>query len=118
MSRLMNDRLEVGQQIAPPLRALEKDIESAFSNAGVLMSAIARGRLTARVPFEVSINAVEQINVFLASAVAGAKSIDALHKSFDVLRADMNLPSVAFGDHGDKPAIEPAGEVLPLRAAG
>jgi hypothetical protein len=117
MSKL-NDRLSVGQTIAPPLRALEGDIESAFVNAGRLMTAIGEGRLKAKVPFAVGIKAMEQINLCLGSILDGARSIDGLHNSLDGLRAEFGLPAVALGDYGDKPAITPIEDVQPLRSVG
>jgi hypothetical protein len=116
MSKL-NDRLSVGQTIAPPLRALEGDFESAFANAGRLMTAIGEGRLKAKTPFGVGLKAIEQINLCLGSMVDAAKSIDALHGSLDQLRADFGLPVTAFGDYGDKPSVTPVEDARPLRIA-
>jgi hypothetical protein len=116
MSKL-NDRLSVGQNIAPPLRALEGDFESAFANAGRLMTAIGEGRLKAKTPFGVGLKAIEQINLCLGSMVDAAKSIDALHGSLDQLRADFGLPVTAFGDYGDKPSVTPVEDARPLRIA-
>jgi hypothetical protein len=116
MSKL-NDRLSVGQNIAPPLRALEGDFESAFANAGRLMTAIGEGRLKAKTPFGVGLKAIEHINLCLGSMVDAAKSIDALHGSLDQLRADFGLPVTAFGDYGDKPSVTPVEDARPLRIA-
>ncbi len=118
MLPLQNERLAVGQEIAPPLRALESNFETAMDNAGALLSAIARGRKRAGVPFRSGVEAYERISTAVGSIVTGAKSIEALHTDLDVIRADFNISPRAFGDEGPKPATGEVTIAEPVRLVG
>lgn len=105
MATLINVRLQIAQEISPPLRKLEAGIETVFESSGALMLAIARGRLQAQVPFADGLKAMQQIHNCVGSLIESATEIDELHKTLDGMRRDFNLPPAAVGDYGDKPKI-------------
>lgn len=115
MSKLLNDRLEVGQRIATPLRSMEAAIDTAIEEAGHVMIAMAAGRKQARVAAATGQDAFANLGTAVQALFDGRSAIVACHQSLEETRRDLGVPFHSYGDVAPKPR---ALEAEPLRAVG
>lgn len=115
MSKLHDERLEVGRTIALPLRKLEATIDSAIEQAGHVMIAMAAGRKRAKVAAATGQDAFAALGETVAALFEGRSTIVACHQSLEQTRLDLNVRIDNYGDVAPKPPLPFTEGAQPLR---
>lgn len=116
MSKLHDERLEVGRTIALPLRKLEATIDSAIADAGHVMIAMAAGRKRAKVAAATGHEAFVALSGTVAALFEGRSAIVACHQSLEQTRHDLNIRIDNYGDAAPKPPLPFTEGATPLRS--
>lgn len=114
----LNTRVAVAKSVAEPLLALEHHLDGAITAYAATLTAAIAGRREARLPLAAGQDGLDQLGLAIGQLIGARKAVHAAHTSFRSVSNEMQVPAVAFGDHGDTPEdfAQTRGETRPALA--
>lgn len=102
---MLNTRREVCKSVASGLISLERSIDDAIVQQGIVQAAVVEGRRKAKLPLDAGQDGIALIADASVALVAARKAVHEAHIRLREVQDRMGVGVVAFGDYGDTPRV-------------
>lgn len=102
---MLNERLKVARAVAETLWATEHQIDASVTHAGTLIAAVAGAREDAKLAAVVTQDTLELLGGSMTALLHSRRQLVDAHARLDVIRSDMRLPTISWGDKVPLPPI-------------
>lgn len=107
---MLKERRKAVEQVTEVLHAAEAAIDVALNKTAALAATIPVARVEANLSALYCQEALERVSETLAAIAQARRGIVETHKELTVVKSQMGLGAVAFGDGGVKPPSASAGK--------
>ena len=114
---MLKERRRAAEQVAAELFKAEAAIDNALNRTAALTAAVPAVRAEAGLSALFGQGAIERLSETIAALAQARRGIVECHKELAIVRDQIGLGAVAFGDDGTKPLVAPGQPSLqPVRS--